>query len=138
MPDLEQWSTGRLLNTAARLSENALNQALVRSGVTQAGLTILRVLEEHGQMSQNTLAAMMHVQPQTIGKALERLESSQHVCRTPGAQDHRVRIVSTSQKGRGALDQANIVERSLELPDAAQIQALRAGLRTIIDQFQRL
>lgn len=137
MPDLEQWSTGRLLTTAARLSEHALNEALVRTGVTHAGISILRVLDVHGDISQNALAGLMHVQPQTIGTTLERLESTGHVFRTPGSHDRRIRLVSLSVKGRAPVDQANAIEDSLGVSNEAHQDALRTSLRSVIEEFRR-
>ena len=56
MPDLEQWPTGRLLTTAARLVEHAWNERLVDIGVTHAGIIALGVLADQGALTQAGLA----------------------------------------------------------------------------------
>ena len=65
MPHLEQWPTGRLLTTAARLVEHAWNERLVSIGVTHAGVIALGVLETQGAMTQANLAQLVRVQAQT-------------------------------------------------------------------------
>lgn len=59
MPDLEQWPTGRLLTTAARLVEHAWNERLVDIGVTHAGVIALGALADQGAMTQASLAQIV-------------------------------------------------------------------------------
>ncbi|MHA7278109.1 MarR family winged helix-turn-helix transcriptional regulator [Arthrobacter sp. Hz1] len=132
MSDLENWSTGRLLSTAARLSERSLNAALLEIGVTPAGVNVLTALSTHGPMAQTELAELMHVQPQTIGKTIERLEASDHLTRPRSGPDRRVRLVVISSKGRATLEEAQDIER--DLADVADTQGyeFRRSLQAII------
>lgn len=136
MPDLENWSTGRLLNTAARLSEHALNGALARIGLTHAGVNVLTALDRHGAMAQNEIAEIMHVQPQTIGKTLERLEATHHLSRTRSGPDRRVRLVAISATGRAALKEAKEIERALDAVGDTPSHELRRSLQAIIDHLK--
>ncbi len=132
MSDLENWSTGRLLSTAARLSERVLNKALLELGVTPAGINVLTALNTHGPMAQNELAELMHVQPQTIGRTIERLEASDHLTRTRSGPDRRVRMVAISSKGRTVLEEAQDIEKNLTNVADSQGYELRRPLQAII------
>ncbi|WP_019484274.1 MarR family winged helix-turn-helix transcriptional regulator [Arthrobacter sp. TB 23] len=138
MPDLESWSTGRLLSTAARLSEHALNAALLEIGVTPAGVNVLTALNTHGPMAQTELAELMHVQPQTIGKTIERLEASDYLSRPRSGPDRRVRLVAISSKGRTALKQAQHIEKDLADVTDTQGYEFRRSLQTIIGHLTSL
>src|SRR4051794_34990633 len=61
--DREDWVTGRLLVTAARLVEHAWNARLRADGVSHAGLIVLSTLGR-GPTSQRELAADQHVTEQ--------------------------------------------------------------------------
>lgn len=57
MPDLNDWTTPRLLSTAARLIEHAWNERLAVLGLTHAGVIVLEVLDTQGSMVQARLSA---------------------------------------------------------------------------------
>ncbi|WP_413228300.1 MarR family winged helix-turn-helix transcriptional regulator [Arthrobacter sp. AET 35A] len=135
VPDLEHWSTGRLLSTAARLYETSFNHALTGVGVSHAGLSVLRVLEVQEKISQHELAGILHVQPQTMGKTIERLELTQHLFRTRSTADRRMQVVSITDKGRDAVKFAHTIEDSLGAPDDVPVEELRSSLEAIIDQL---
>jgi DNA-binding MarR family transcriptional regulator len=132
MPDLEQWPTGRLLTTAARLVEHAWNERLVDIGVTHAGVIALGVLADQGAMTQAGLAQIVRVQAQTMGKTLARLESRGHVTRVRNDLDRRSQMVSISTAGRGVLDAAEDIERSLIAGGGLVSDELRNHLQTVI------
>ncbi len=132
MPDLEQWPTGRLLTTAARLVEHAWNERLVDIGVTHAGVIALGVLADQGAMTQASLAQIVRVQAQTMGKTLARLESRGHVTRVRNDLDRRSQMVSISPAGRGVLDAAEDIERSLIAGGGLVSEELRNHLQTVI------
>lgn len=67
MAELEEWSTSRLLTTAARLVDHTWNKRLLDIGITHAGYTTLGVLSRQGTMTGAKLA--VHVQPITITPA---------------------------------------------------------------------
>lgn len=132
MPDLEQWPTGRLLTTAARLVEHAWNERLVSIGVTHAGVIALGVLESQGAMTQASLAQLVRVQAQTMGKTLSRLESRGHVARTRSDVDRRSHAVSITLAGRRALAEAQDVERTLIAGEGLVSHELRSHLQGVI------
>lgn len=135
MPDLEQWPTGRLLTTAARLVEHAWNERLVDIGVTHAGVIALGVLAEQGAMTQASLAQIVRVQAQTMGKTLARLESRGHITRVRNDLDRRSHVVSISPAGREVLDASDDVERTLVAGEGLVSDELRLHLQTVIREL---
>jgi DNA-binding MarR family transcriptional regulator len=135
MPDLEQWPTGRLLTTAARLVEHAWNERLVNIGVTHAGVIALGVLADQGAMTQASLAQIVRVQAQTMGKTLSRLETRGHVTRVRNDLDRRSHMVSVSPAGRHVLDAAEDIERTLVAGGGLVSEELRKHLQTVIREL---
>ena len=135
MPDLEQWPTGRLLTTAARLVEHAWNERLVTLGVTHAGVIALGVLESQGPMTQANLAQIVRVQAQTMGKTLSRLETRGHVSRTRNDLDRRSHMVSITDAGRGVLAQSKDIERTLVTGEGLISDELRNHLQSVIREL---
>lgn len=135
MSDLGGWPIGRLLSTAARLSERALITALLELGVTPAGVNVLTALNIYGPMPQRELAELMRVERQTIGKTVERLEASDHLSRSRCGQDRRIRLVVISSKGQAALKRAQDIEKDLTDVAGTQLDELRCSLHIIISHL---
>ncbi|NUU33350.1 MarR family transcriptional regulator [Arthrobacter sp. C9C5] len=132
MPDVDRWSTVRLLLTAARLVEHAGNENLASVGLTHAGLIALQVLEADGTMTQTRVAAKVRVQAQTMGKTLARLEENGHVTRVRSQRDSRSLEVGISGLGKTTLDRARELEQNLAPGDKTELKELRDWLVTII------
>jgi DNA-binding MarR family transcriptional regulator len=98
----DEWVTGRLLGTAARLVEHAWNTRLREHGVSHAGLIVLTTLGR-GPTSQRDLAGDQHVTEQTIGRTIAHLESTGHVLRRSDPTDARRRVVELTETGAGLL-----------------------------------
>ncbi|RJT82089.1 MarR family transcriptional regulator [Arthrobacter cheniae] len=135
MPDLDQWPTGRLLTTAARLVEHAWNERLVDIGVTHAGVIALGVLADQGAMTQASLAQIVRVQAQTMGKTLSRLESRGHVTRVRNDLDRRSHMVSIAPGGRHVLEAADDIERTLVAGGGLVSDELRGHLQVVIREL---
>lgn len=135
MPDLSAWSTGRLLTTAARLVEQSWNQRLAELDITHAGFTALGVLATVGPLRQAQLAELVHVQAQTIGKTLSRLESRGYIERTRGDDDRRSQTVRITDKGRAILEMGRDIERTLVSDEALLSPELRDHLRAAIEEL---
>lgn len=135
MPDLSAWSTGRLLTTAARLVEQSWNQRLAELDITHAGFTALGVLAAVGPLRQAQLAELVHVQAQTIGKTLSRLESRGYIERTRGDDDRRSQTVRITDKGRAILEMGRDIERTLVSDEALLSPELRDHLRATIEEL---
>ncbi len=129
---MELWPTGRLLSTAARLVEHAWNEQLASIGVTHAGVIALEVLAGHGTMTQAQLAQIVHVQAQTMGKTLSRLETYGHIERVRSNQDRRSHQVSITDHGRTVLVSAQKLETSLVPGGQLSSDDLRNKLQSVI------
>ncbi len=132
MPDLNEWSTSRLLTTAARLVDHAWNERLLDIGITHAGHTTLGVLSREGTMTGARLALAVHVQAQTIGKTLEKLERQGFISRIRDTRDRRSQRITITQTGLQALAMAQDIERSLMTGEGLESEELRGLLRSIV------
>lgn len=97
------WTTSRLLTTAARLNDHHNNVRLMNMGITQSSTTTLRALADNGPMSQVRLADVLHVQAQTMGKVLEKLELKRLVSRVRDIRDGRSNRILITARGRALL-----------------------------------
>ncbi len=137
--DRKSWATGRLLSTAARLTEQNWNARLRDSGVSHAGLIVLHVLSK-GPASQRELADSQYLTEQTIGRTLTHLESTGHVGRAADPADRRRRVVQLTDQGRGLL--AVISDSGDRLTDQVlQVGGIapadfRAALQILIDALE--
>jgi len=139
MPDMDQWPTGRLLSTAARLVEHSWNEKLGAIGLTHAGVIAIEVLDAQGPMTQAQLAQYVRVQAQTMGKTLSRLEAHGHIARVRSTSDRRSHVVSLTERGKEAVTAAVEMERTVLAaatidPDVLR-QELKAVVRELASQF---
>jgi MarR family transcriptional regulator, organic hydroperoxide resistance regulator len=139
MPDMDQWPTGRLLSTAARLVEHSWNEKLGAIGLTHAGVIAIEVLNAQGPMTQAQLAQYVRVQAQTMGKTLSRLEAHGHIARVRSTSDRRSHVVSLTERGKEAVAAAVEMERTVLAaatidPDVLR-QELKAVVRELASQF---
>ncbi len=134
--DRRTWATGRLLSTAARLTEQNWNARLRDSGVSHAGLIVLHVLSR-GDASQRELAESQVLTEQTIGRTLAHLESTGHVGRATDPADRRRRVVQITDQGRELLAEISVSGDMLTdkvLEGGGVVPAdFRASLQLLID-----
>ena len=132
----DDWVTGRLLGTAARLVEHSWNVRLREHGVSHAGLIVLSTLAR-GPVSQRDLADDQHVTEQTIGRTIAHLESTGHVTRSSDPTDRRRRVVELTESGAVLL--AEMFDTGERLTDdiltAADVDVpqFRHTLKTLIE-----
>ncbi|MBG6215770.1 DNA-binding MarR family transcriptional regulator [Arthrobacter sp. CAN_A6] len=135
MPEMNEWSTSRLLTTAARLVDHAWNERLLGIGITHAGYTTLGVLSREGTMTGAKLALAVHVQAQTIGKTIEKLERQGFISRIRDTMDRRSQRVTITASGTEALIKAENIERTLMAGEGLESFELRALLRGIVGEL---
>ncbi|MBG6215788.1 DNA-binding MarR family transcriptional regulator [Arthrobacter sp. CAN_A6] len=135
MPELNEWSTSRLLTTAARIVEHSWNEKLLSIGITHAGLTTLGVLSREGTMTGVRLAQLVHVQAQTVGRTLDRLEKRGLVTRLRNTADRRSQRITITSAGSKALERAQNIENELMPEDGLASQDLRKRLETVINEL---
>ncbi|WP_394250531.1 MarR family winged helix-turn-helix transcriptional regulator [Arthrobacter pityocampae] len=135
MPELNDWSTSRLLTTAARIVEHSWNEKLLGIGITHAGLTTLGVLEREGTLTGVRLAQLVHVQAQTVGRTLDRLEKRGLVTRLRNSADRRSQRITITSAGLKALERAKNIENELMVEDGLASEDLRHRLQTVINEL---
>lgn len=79
-----------LLHDVARLMRTRSDQRARRRGMTRAQWVILIWLERQPGLSQNELAALVEVEPITVGRLVDRLEARGLVERCADPRDRRV------------------------------------------------
>lgn len=127
---MSQWPNGRLLSTAARLVEHAWVDALDSLGLTHAGLIVLHLLGS-GAQSQTELARQARVQTQTMSRTLDRLQREGLVARIRDDRDARRHLVTRTDAGTAAWQQARTLEADV-FPPLENAEELRSALLQII------
>ena len=83
-----------LLYDVARQMRTRADQRARTSGMTRAQWVILAHLERQPGLSQNELAAIVEVEPITIGRLVDRLEARGLVERRSDPKDRRVTFLT--------------------------------------------
>lgn len=99
----------RLLSMAARIVQRRQDDALAPLGLTRAAVIALEALAP-GPLNQEQLAAQVHVQSQTVGRVVARLEGQGLLKRTRNPTDRRQFQVELTDEGRAALAAARRAE----------------------------
>lgn len=75
-------------------------------GLSQARWSILSQLRSHEQLSQSTLQQRIRVDPAAITRQVKQLEEEGLVARRSDPQDNRFTLVSLTEAGRAAAEEA--------------------------------
>lgn len=134
-PEPHAWDGYRLLTAAARLVQRLHDDALAPLGLTRAAVIALEAVAP-GPMYQEQLAAKVHVQSQTLGRVLARLEEGGLVTRTRNPADRRQFHVQITDAGSVALRAARQAERAAVPADFDGWEILSEQLARFVDFFQ--
>lgn len=99
----------RLLSLAARLVQRRQDDALAPLGLTHAAVIALEALAP-GPLNQEQLAELVHVQSQTVGRVVARLDGEGFLKRTRNPADRRQFQVELTDAGKAALAAARRME----------------------------
>ncbi len=124
-----------LLTTAAGLVQRRLDEALAPLGLTRAAVIALKAVAPR-PMNQEQLAAMVHVQSQTLGRVLARLEARGLVTRERNPHDRRQFNVEITDAGDAALGAAREAESTAVSADFEGWEVLREQLSRFVNSFQ--
>lgn len=86
-------------------------------------------------MTGAKLAIAVHVQAQTIGKTIEKLERQGFISRIRDSIDRRSQRISIAPAGVDALAKAENIERTLMMGEGLESFELRTLLRGIIGEL---
>jgi DNA-binding MarR family transcriptional regulator len=94
-----------LLNDVARLMRTRFDQRARTRGMTRAQWVILARLSRQPGLSQNEMAAICEVEPITVGRLIDRLETHGFVERRPDPADRRIRRLHLLPAAQSALEE---------------------------------
>ncbi len=103
-----------LLAQICRLKHARVHTLLEALGLYSGQPPVLRALWEQEGLTHTELAKLLHVQPATITRMLQRMEKSGFVQRRPDLEDQRVSRVYLTPAGRAIQDSVRQVWRTLE------------------------
>lgn len=126
----------RLLTSAARVVQRLHDDALAPLGLTRAAVIALEAAAPR-PMYQEQLAIKVHVQSQTLGRVLARLEDGGLVTRTRNPADRRQFQVQITEAGNAALQAARQAERAAVPADFDGWESLSEQLARFVDFFQK-
>jgi MarR family transcriptional regulator for hemolysin len=118
-----------LLHDVARLLRKRLEQNSRGSGLTRSQWQILAYLAQNEGINQKGLAELLEIEPITLGRIVDKLETLGLIERHPHPTDRRTRLLHLLEAARPKLEQLR------ELGDVVHSEAL-AGVSG--DDGQRL
>ena len=129
--------TYRTVMTAARLIQRRQNGALAPLNMTRAAVIALEAIAPR-PLNQEQLAAKVHVQSQTLGRVLARLEAAGLVTRTRNPNDRRQLRVQLTAAGEAALAEARQAEADAfpSTMDAQDWHILQEQLGKFVDALK--
>jgi MarR family transcriptional regulator for hemolysin len=94
-----------LLYDVARIMRTRADQSARLMGMTRAQWVILAWVEMRPGLSQNELAALVEVEPITVGRLVDRLEARGILERRNDPKDRRIRRLHLTDAARPVLEQ---------------------------------
>jgi DNA-binding MarR family transcriptional regulator len=119
--EVESPTLGFLLHDVARLLRKRFEQISSESGLTRSQWQALAYLAQNEGINQSGLAELLDIEPITLSRILDKLESCGLIERHPHPSDRRVRTLQLAPAARPKLMQAR------KLGEIARREAL-AGL----------
>jgi len=102
---MKQLTFGFLLHETARLMRRDFERRSRTSGLTRAQWAVLANLERTEGTSQAALADVLDIEPITLVRLIDRLESAGWVERRPDPDDRRVRRLYLTATARPLMEQ---------------------------------
>jgi MarR family transcriptional regulator for hemolysin len=109
---------GFLLHDVARLLRKRFEQNARGSGLTRSQWQVLAYLSRNDGINQSRLAELLDVEPITLGRIVDKLETAGLVERQPHPTDRRVHLLRLTAAARPKLTQLH------ELGDITRGEAL--------------
>lgn len=134
-PFIPRQSIGFIINDVARLIRRNFNRRVQHLGLTQAQWQVLAHLSRNEGMRQIQLADALEMQPISVARIIDRMESSGWVARKPDPADRRAFNLFVTSKATPILEQmrelgAETRSQALAgIPEPLQEQILQALLQ---------
>lgn len=129
-----------LLHDVARIMRTRFDQWARTYGLTRAQGVILVRLERQPGLSQNEMAAICEVEPITVGRLVDRLESRGLIERRPDPSDRRVRRLHLLPAAQPVLADIWVYKEELirMLTDGLPPQAVEAMVDVLLHMKNKL
>ncbi len=126
-----------LMTESRRLSKDEAQ----RLGVTATQLTVLKLLDEIGDLSLSTLSTKIRAHNSTVTGIVDRMEAAGLVARTRSAEDRRVWIIQLQPEGRRVAERASVspwdtLRAALEKMAPKEQEQLTALLKKVAERVQ--
>ena len=133
---------GFLLHDVARLLRRRFEQKARGLGLTRAQWQVLAYVAEHEGMHQGALADILEIEPITLVRILDRLQTAGLVERRADPRDRRVWLLYLTPKARPVLDEIRVLgaatrEEALAGVSAADRERLMRILLTMKSNLLR-
>jgi MarR family transcriptional regulator for hemolysin len=125
-----------LLNDVARLTRTRFDQRARTHGMTRAQWVILARLSRQPGLSQNEMAAICEVEPITVGRLIDRLETRGLVERRPDRTDRRIRRLHLLPAAQPILDE--IMRYRTELSEAILSGMAESDREQLVDSLLQI
>jgi len=129
----------QLLETSRQL-RSYVDQRARENGTTRAQWSVLARLRRAEGLNQATLAEMLELQPISLTRLLDRLESQELVERRLDPQDRRARLLHLTSAGRKLVDDLDALRAEIagEVLDSIDEPSLSTTLATLASVRDRL
>lgn len=97
-------SFGFLIHDCARLTRREFERRARAIGLTRAQWAAIAHLRRNEGCNQSTLADLLDVEPITLARLLDRMETAGLVKRHPDPKDRRARLVYLTEKAKPLID----------------------------------
>jgi MarR family transcriptional regulator, transcriptional regulator for hemolysin len=104
--EVDSPALGFLLHEVARLLRKRFEQNARGSGLTRSQWQVLTYLVQNEGINQARLAELIEIEPITLGRIADRLETLMLIKRNPHPTDRRRRLLYLLPIARSALEQA--------------------------------
>lgn len=117
---------GYQVYSTQRSLARSLEQCLAPFSITTGQYNALNQLEEHGAMTQKSLAELLKKEQATVARSLERLVQRGLVTRTPDPKDRRANIVEVTPEASQLLSEIEpvVAQRQMQVAEGISEEAL--------------
>ena len=136
-------SFGYLLNVAARLMKQHLDSSLAKYKITTSQWAVLKVISEHGKLTQVEIAALIHSDKATLGAILENLRNRDLIAKENHATDKRAYLISLTDQAKSVLSELSLDAKQCNseveaLFSKQEIEDMKNNLHKIINNIGEL
>ena len=139
MPDFQR-DLMFLLHDVARLMRVDADKRARAHGMTRAQWGILIWLERQPGLSQKELAEILEVEPITVARLIDRLETRGMVERRPDPKDRRANRLFLTESGRQLVDDLDSLRDAIATDVLRNVpaDALQTSLDTLVEVKDRI